>query len=53
MGARCVLESVMEERIKSLRMEDITKRFPGVLASDHISLSVPLWVRTERERQRL
>ena len=40
MGARCVLESVMEERIKSLRMEDITKRFPGVLASDHISLSV-------------
>ena len=40
MGARCVLESVMEKRIKSLRMEDITKRFPGVLASDHISLSV-------------
>ena len=40
MGARCVLECVMEERIKSLRMEDITKRFPGVLASDHISLSV-------------
>ena len=40
MGARCVLECVMEERIKSLRMVDITKRFPGVLASDHISLSV-------------
>ncbi len=30
----------MEDKIKSLRMEHITKRFPGVLASDDISLSV-------------
>lgn len=30
----------MDEKITSLRMEHITKRFPGVLASDDISLSV-------------
>ena len=30
----------MEEKIRQLRMEHITKRFPGVLASDDISLSV-------------
>ena len=30
----------MEGRITSLRMEHITKRFPGVLASDDISISV-------------
>ncbi len=30
----------MEEKIKSLRMEHITKRFPGVLASNDISISV-------------
>lgn len=30
----------MEGKIKSLKMEHITKRFPGVLASDDISISV-------------
>ena len=30
----------MENKIRSLRMEHITKRFPGVLASDDISISV-------------
>ena len=30
----------MDDKIKSLSMEHITKRFPGVLASDDISLSV-------------
>lgn len=30
----------MEYKIRSLKMEHITKRFPGVLASDDISLSV-------------
>lgn len=30
----------MEEKIKSLSMEHISKRFPGVLASDDISISV-------------
>lgn len=30
----------MDQKIKSLRMEHITKRFPGVLASDDISISV-------------
>ncbi len=30
----------MEDKIKSLKMEHITKRFPGVLASDDISLNV-------------
>ena len=30
----------MENKIRSLRMEHITKRFPGVLASDGISISV-------------
>ena len=30
----------MEERIRQLRMEHITKRFPGVLASDDISMSI-------------
>ena len=30
----------MDNKIRSLRMEHITKRFPGVLASDDISISV-------------
>ncbi len=30
----------MDNRIRSLKMEHITKRFPGVLASDDISISV-------------
>ncbi len=30
----------MEDKIRSLRMEHISKRFPGVLASDDISISV-------------
>ncbi len=30
----------MENKIRSLRMEHISKRFPGVLASDDISISV-------------
>ncbi|HIV99365.1 MAG TPA: ABC transporter ATP-binding protein [Candidatus Ornithospirochaeta avicola] len=30
----------MSERIVSLKMENITKRFPGVLASDNISIEV-------------
>ena len=32
--------SAMDNKIRSLRMEHITKRFPGVLASDDISISV-------------
>ena len=30
----------MEDRIRSLKMEHITKRFPGVLASDDITINV-------------
>ena len=30
----------MDKKITSLKMENITKRFPGVLASDNITIEV-------------
>ena len=39
-GTLFIVEHMNNERIRELKVEHITKRFPGVLASDDISLTV-------------
>ena len=35
-----VQECAMEEHLQMVEMRDITKRFPGVLANDHVNFQV-------------